>query len=330
MNFRTPLQVTPSVHKISLQTPVLALGSCFAEVMGEKLLANKFSTQVNPFGVIFNPVSLAGLLESVLAGTPADPHGVVNTPDGWRHYDFHSRIAAASPEELLQLANHRIGQTGKFLQTAQWLLLTLGTSFVYRRPGTDRVAANCHKVPGKYFVRELLPPEAVFSSLSDTITQLTARYPMLKIVLTVSPVRHLKDTLPLNAVSKSILRVACHQLTEVHEHVQYFPAFEIMTDDLRDYRFYKADMIHPSEVAEAYIWQKFTEAFMDDPTRAFLQEWEKIRQAMAHRPFNVQAPAHQTFIRNTIARLNGLREMAAVEEEIAFLQAQLLPSGHTD
>ncbi len=330
MNFRTPLLVTPSVHKISLQTPVLALGSCFAEVMGDKLLANKFSTLINPFGVIFNPVSLAGLLESVLAGTPADPHGLVNTPDGWRHYDFHSRIAAAGPEDLLRLADHQIGQTGKFLRTAQWLLLTLGTSLVYRRTGTGRVAANCHKVPAKHFVRELLPAEAVFSSLSNMITQLTARYPVLKIVLTVSPVRHLKDTLPLNAVSKSILRVACHQLTEVHAQVQYFPAFEIMTDDLRDYRFYKADMVHPSEVAEAYIWQKFTEAFMDDPTRAFLQEWEKIRQAMAHRPFNVHAPAHQAFIRNTIARLISLRGKATVEEEIAYLQAQLLLPGHND
>jgi hypothetical protein len=323
MEFRTPVPVPPSAHKITLRTPVLAMGSCFAEVMGEKLAAHKFDALINPCGVIFNPVSLAGLLDKALAGTPAGREGLVSTREGWRHYDFHSRLGAPDAEALLAQTDAVLAATGQFLGGAGWLLLTLGTAFVYRRKDTGAVVANCHKVPNTSFAKELLPLETIVSALDAVFSRLAGRYPHLRVLLTVSPVRHTRDTLVLNAVSKSLLRVACHALAEQHRHVQYFPAYELMLDDLRDYRFYKPDMIHPSEVAEAYIWQKLAEAYFDKPAQRFVQEWTKIRQALGHRPFNPHIETHRDFLRCTLAQLEAWRDAVPLEAEIAQVLAQL-------
>ena len=323
MEFRTPVALPPSPQKITLRTPVLAMGSCFAEVMGERLAAHKFTTRVNPFGVIFNPVSLAALLDGALAGGSADREGLVHTREGWRHYDFHSRLGAADPEALLAQTDAALAATGRFLADAGWLLLTLGTAFVYRRKDNGAVVANCHKVPSASFVKELLPLETIVAALDGTLSRLAGRHPHLRILLTVSPVRHTKDTLPLNAVSKSLLRVACHALASTHPHVQYFPAYEIMLDDLRDYRFYKPDMIHPSEVAETYIWQRLAEAYFDEPTQKFIGEWAKLRQALGHRPFNPNTKAHRDFLRRTLAQLEAWRDVVPLEAEIAQVSAEL-------
>jgi hypothetical protein len=299
------------------------MGSCFAEVIGERLAAHKFTTRVNPFGVIFNPVSLAALLDGALAGRPADREGIVQTPEGWRHYDFHSRLGAPDPEALLAQTDAALAATGRFLAGAGWLLLTLGTAFVYRRRDNGAVVANCHKVPNASFAKELLPLETVVSALDGVLNRLAGQHPHLRILLTVSPVRHTKDTLPLNAVSKSLLRVACHTLAAKHSHVQYFPAYEIMLDDLRDYRFYKPDMIHPSEVAETYIWQKLAEAYFDEQTQQFIRAWTKLRQALGHRPFNPHTEARQHFLRSTLAQLEAWRHIAPLEGEIAQVSAEL-------
>ncbi len=326
MEFRTPVAIPPSPRKITLRTPVLAMGSCFAEVMGERLAAHKFTTQLNPFGVIFNPVSLAALLDGALAGRPADRKGLVQTREGWRHYDFHSRLGATDPEVLLAQTDAALAATGRFLADAGWLLLTLGTAFVYRRRDNGAVVANCHKVPNASFTKELLPLETVVSALNGVLSRLPGRHPHLRILLTVSPVRHTKDTLPLNAVSKSLLRVACHELASTHSHVQYFPAYEIMLDDLRDYRFYKPDMIHPSEVAETYIWQKLAEAYFDEQTQQFIREWARLRMALGHRPFNPHTEAHQNFLRSTLAQLEAWRNVVSLEAEIAQVSAELASS----
>ncbi len=302
---------------------MLAMGSCFAEVMGEKLVAHKFNVLVNPFGVIFNPVSLAGLLSKALAGTPAGREGLVSTREGWRHYDFHSRLGAPDAEALLMQTDAVLAATGQFLASTGWLLLTLGTAYVYRRKDNGAVVANCHKVSNASFAKELLPLDAIVSALDDVFSRLAGRYPQVQVLLTVSPVRHTKDTLVLNAVSKSLLRVACHALAEKHHHVQYFPAYELMLDDLRDYRFYKPDMIHPSEVAEAYIWQKLAEAYFDKQTERFIREWTKLRQALGHRPFNPHTAAHQDFLRSTLIQLEAWRNVVPLEAEIAQVSAQL-------
>ncbi len=323
MEFRTPVSLVPSPDKILLSHSVFSMGSCFAQVMGERLQVNKFSALTNPFGVLFNPVSMAKLLRLSITGKNLDSTGVIETAEGWRHYDLHSGIWADHPETLLQRGNQLLRQSQEVLLQADWLLLTLGTAFVYYRNEDNSLVANCHKVPAHQFRKELLSTNGILTEISPLLEQLNALNPKLRVILTVSPVRHTKDTLPLNAVSKSVLRLVCHELSTAFHWVHYFPAYEIMLDDLRDYRFYQPDMIHPSGVAEEYIWQQFGEMYFEEETRKFLREWGKLRQALAHRPLHPGTESHKSFLRKTIEKLQFLARQADMSEEIGTLQKQL-------
>src|SRR5690606_20279404 len=183
--------------------------------------------------------------------------------------------------------------------------------------------ANCHKMPSSGFDKRLISAEEIFNSFSSLYTRLQELNPGIRIILTVSPVRHIRDTLPFNQVSKSILRVACHQLAGTFKDVEYFPSYEIMMDDLRDYRFYKPDMIHPTEQAEDYIWEKFIESNLTIEAKKFVFQWKSIQTALQHKPFHVQSRGHQNFLKQTIHKLEQLSDIVNVDEEIAALKAQL-------
>jgi hypothetical protein len=260
------------------------MGSCFAEVMGERLAAHKFTTRINPFGVIFNPVSLAALLDQALAGGSADREGLVQTREGWRHYDFHSRLGAPDPGALLGANGCRPGRYGPFPGRRRLAAAHAGNGFRVPPQGQRRGGRQLPQGVQYLVCQGATALETIVAALDGVLSRLAGRHPHLRMLLTVSPVRHTKDTLPLNAVSKSLLRVACHALAEKHPHVQYFPAYEIMLDDLRDYRFYKPDMIHPSEVAETYIWQRLAEAYFDEQTQAVHREWAKLRRPSGTAP----------------------------------------------
>lgn len=323
MEFRTPIHIPASPIRLGLQSRILTVGSCFADVMGSRMQENKWQVLANPFGTIFNPVSLANVLMLALGKKKVPGDRLVQANGLWYHYDFHSAMAAVSPEALLTNIDQTIRHTGEFLRSSDCLILTLGTSVAYRLQKDQQIVANCHKVPAEAFQHTLLSLPEVLHPLEVLLKALLQHKPDLKIILTVSPVRHTKDTLQLNSVSKALLRVACHQLAARFDAVEYFPAYEILMDDLRDYRFYKPDMIHPTEVAEEYIWQQFMNTYADENTHRFVQQWSKIRQALAHRPMQENSPAHQKFLQALEQKLLSLAPVVDVTDELAEVRNRM-------
>ncbi len=300
------------------------MGSCFADSIGARLARNKVETLANPFGTVFQPLALARLLRAA-AGEDVDwQRHLVEANGRWQSYDLHSSIGAASPVALLQHIQHLVQRTGNFLRRADVLLLTLGSAWAYRLRETGELVSNCHKQSADLFVKELLTPDEIINGLAETHAYVKRINPNVRFVLTVSPVRHLKDTLPLNAVSKSVLRLATHIVSDLLPGVAYFPAYELLTDDLRDYRFYAADMLHPSEVAEDYIWDKFARTYFDADFGRFRKDWAAVEQALGHRPLHAGAPQHRDFLESTLAKLEQLSlRKVGVEAEMATVRTQL-------
>ncbi|AMR28717.1 hypothetical protein A0257_17485 [Hymenobacter psoromatis] len=323
--FRTELTIAPQERQLARTARILTVGSCFADSIGERLRLNKVTTLVNPFGTVFQPLALAQLLRAA-AGEEQDwQQHVVEARGRWQSYDFHSTIGAESPVELLQLIQETVQRVGDFVRTADTVVLTLGTAWAYRLRETGELVSNLHKLPAALFEKELLTADEIVNGLAEVHALLRHLNPEMRIVLTVSPVRHIKDTLPLNAVSKSVLRVACHYLSELLPGVSYFPAYELLTDELRDYRFYASDMLHPSEVAEDYIWDKFARAYFDADFGRFRKEWAAVRQSLGHRPLHLGAPEHRIFLDQTAERLERLNSQGVdVRQELRDVQRQLV------
>jgi hypothetical protein len=322
--FRTTLDVSRSTELISIKDQLLTIGSCFADTIGEQLIQNKFSILKNPFGTTYNPLSIHNQLSYTIHNHLPAQHTFLQNQDVHLNYNFHSALSALSKTALEKAFVENIGKAHYFLKDVKWLMITYGTAWIYTRKDTGEVVANCHKVPANQFEKELCTQKRMLDSFEELYTKLKTFNPNLNIILTVSPVRHLKDTLELNSVSKSVLRLACHTLTQQHPDVHYFPAYEILLDDLRDYRFYKSDMIHPSTDAEEYIWAKFCQKYFDENTLAFLEKWKTIRSGLQHKPFHVTSSAHQTFLRGLLEHLKEVSNFVSVDEEIESIKNQLI------
>ena len=322
--FRTELTIAPQERQFSRSARILTVGSCFADSIGERLRLNKVTTLANPFGTVFQPLALAQLLRAATGEGQDWQQHLVEARGRWQSYDFHGTVGAESPVELLQAIQQKVQQVSEFVRSADAVVLTLGTAWAYRLLETGELVSNLHKMPAGLFEKELLTADEIINALAEVHAGLRRVNPGIRIVLTVSPVRHLKDTLPLNAVSKSVLRVACHYLSELLPGVSYFPAYELLTDDLRDYRYYGADMLHPTEVAEDYVWEKFARAYFDADFGRFRQEWAAVRQALGHRPLHAGAPEHRYFLDQTRERLERLAGQGAdVRPELRDVQRQL-------
>jgi len=321
--FRTELKVTSSPSLIHLESGIFTQGSCFADAIGHRMASHKLKACVNPFGVIYNPESIHKALTYSIFNEPLPEHTYLRNQELHLNYDFHSEFATLEKDALVGRLMNTIGSTHYALKDSDWLLLTYGTAWVYQRKETGEIVANCHKLPSGMFTKSLLPTEVIVSSFTHLLKHLKRFNPQIKVILTVSPVRHLKDTHELNSVSKSVLRVACHQIVSQHAGVEYFPAYEMMMDDLRDYRFYKADMLHPTVEAEDYIWEKFMERYFSPELRDFVHQWQTILSAIRHRPFYPQTAKHQQFLRETLKKLEELRSSVPVEEEIALVKQQI-------
>jgi hypothetical protein len=322
--FRTTLTPYPLTHPIAHQHRLLTIGSCFSDSIGARLTEYKFTCSANPFGVIYNPSSIhKAVLYAIHNQLPADPTFLTNQGIHL-NYDFHSTLGALFSPELKKMLTEVIGNTHYFLKATDWLVITYGTSWVYTRRDTGDIVANCHKMPSPLFKKELYTQKKLIESFSAMHRQLMAFNPNLRILLTVSPVRHIKDSLELNSVSKAILRLGCHTLTELHENVYYFPSYEIMMDDLRDYRFYKPDMIHPSLEAEEYIWHYFSSTCFDESTKKFIPDWMDVLRALRHKAFHPASTAHQHFLKETLKKLDTFGKLFNVEAEREYLKKQLL------
>ncbi|MDN5199962.1 GSCFA domain-containing protein [Fulvivirgaceae bacterium BMA10] len=322
--FRTEVNIAISPSKIDLQDKLLSIGSCFAESIGGRLISNKFKACVNPYGVIFNPVSIFNLLSDTLQCVEPEADSYVKSEGVYFNYNFHSDLSNLDENALKSMIENAQKNTNELLKSSRWLIITLGTAVVYKRVDNGHIVANCHKVPATSFSKCMLEPDEILDSFNHFFSQFQKVNDHCRIILTVSPVRHIKDTLEVNALSKAILRTAAEKIRKGNDKIDYFPAYEMMIDDLRDYRFYKSDMIHPTETAEDYIWEAFGKSYFDTDTQLFLKEWRKIKKALSHRPFHPESDKHQKFLKETIQKLEKLQGKITVDQEIAILNKQLL------
>ncbi len=315
MNFRTIFDIPISKNQISLQSKIITIGSCFSDVIGNQLFVNKINTFTNPFGTVFNPSAIFKLLNQSIQNQPVEDAHFLENDGLWYHYDFHSQNNKTTKADLKTELESLQKNVLKKLQQADFLIITLGTAFAYQLLESKKYVANCHKMPSQLFRKDLLHVKHICQEFEQFYKKIKELNPKMNIVLTVSPVRHIKDGIPENQLSKSILRAACHYLCLDFEGVQYFPAYEIMMDDLRDYRFYEADLIHPNKIAESYIIEKFSNAYFDKNLLNFVKDWSKISTDLNHRPFNENSASHQKFLKNLMKKLEDISKIVNVEKE---------------
>ncbi len=324
--FRTALEVQKGSIKISLQSKLVSIGSCFAQVMGDKLNYNKVKVLNNPFGTTFNPVSLRTLVINALEGT-YDLSYVLNN-EVWYAYELHSSHSSTQLDLLQTNVQKVFDDTRKALVDADILMITLGSAFVYQHIENKLVVNNCHKMPSSLFTKELLKPEEVIKNLMLLISTLRISNPKVKIIFTVSPVRHTKDTLPFNTISKSTLLLAVYEICRNYDFCEYFPAYELLMDDLRDYRFYDEDLIHPNKLAENYIWQKFSTAYFDSNLLSFTTKWDQLQKSLTHRPFHTKTSSYKNHLLKILNDLTALQTEFDVDvnKELLDLKDRLINS----
>ena len=319
--FRTLVPVPPSATKLNYRSKIMFLGSCFSEYIGNKLVEAKFSIDNNPFGIVFNPMSVGIQLDKLMNIVEYKMDNLFYNDGVWCSFDHHSRFSNPDKEACLSLINSRLRETHEYLKSADRLFLTFGTSYVYYTNGTERVVSNCHKVPAQEFVRKKVSIQEIVLAYSRLIPQLLAFNPKIQVIFTVSPIRHWKDGAHENQLSKATLLLAIDEICTMFPNASYFPSYEIVMDDLRDYRFYAEDMLHPNSLAINYIWNRFKECYMEPDTVFLMKEIEKVVQASKHKPFNPKTEAFQSFARqfyDKIQYLKGQFQLSFEEEEHYF------------
>lgn len=314
MNFRTQIPICTSTQlsaqaKIDHTSKILLFGSCFSENIGAKFNYFKFHNSINPFGILFHPIAIEKLILNVINQKEFTEDDIFFHNERWHCFDAHSELSNLSKDVLLQHLNATIASTYQQLNNSTHIIITLGTAWVYRQIKSDNIVANCHKVPQKKFLKELLSADEITASLENIMALVKNINPTVNIIFTVSPVRHLKDGFTENSLSKA------HLITGINEAIgippmetreQYFPSFEIMMDDLRDYRFYESDMIHPNKTAIDYIWEQFKNSWIHPKSFDVMAEVDTIQKGLAHRPFNESSEQHQQFLRKLQLKINTL------------------------
>ncbi len=323
MKLRTEITVPTSPLKIGYDTTILTLGSCFSEEIGHLLQTHKFNTLNNPFGTTFNPISIAEIIENFCSDKkqPALP---CQLEEVYLDHRFHSSLYGYNEIDL----NHKITQA--FHQSKQQLqspkpvlIITLGTAWIYRHLASNRIVSNCHKQDLKAFQKELGSVNLFMNAFQKTFGLLFESFPQTEIILTLSPVRHTKEGLTENQISKSILRVLCHELHSTYKQVHYFPAYEIIVDDLRDYRFYKNDLIHPNDEAINYIWSLFRRSYFEETTNTLVERWSQLQHQLLHKPFYEQSKGYLKFLHHTLNELQQLQHQLPLEEEIRAVEHKI-------
>lgn len=307
MEFRLEYTPVPPLHKIDIRDKILLVGSCFTEHMHEHLLKNKFSVHQNPHGTLFNPVSIFKSIESYINVEVPHEDTLFFHNGLWNNWSFHSsrshenkKLAAAGMRDHIERAH-------EFLKQSDWLFITLGSAIVYQTKDIE-IVANCHKIPNTQFIKRLLDPLEIIQGFKSLYEGLIAFNKNIKVIFTVSPVRHLRDGFVENNRSKAILIHAVDRIIQELPNCTYFPAYELIVDDLRDYRYYAEDMVHPNYLATKYVWEKFSSAYIDGKSREVMKEIEQLNQAMSHRPMHPDSSEHKKFNEKFKNLCNSLTE----------------------
>nr|WP_288936152.1 GSCFA domain-containing protein [uncultured Allomuricauda sp.] len=307
MKLQTTILLEKASNPIDYQSRLLLMGSCFVENMGEKLNYFKFQQFQNPFGILFHPLAIENLIQRAIARKMYQQSEIFEQDGIWRCFDAHSELRSAFSDELLRLLNLRLEETKKSLETSSHIIITLGTAWVYEHQTSGKIVANCHKVSQKQFTKKLLSLGEIEGSLDHILKLIQKVNPKAQIIFTISPVRHLKDGFVKNQRSKAQLITALHQIINGH-NVPYFPSYEIMMDELRDYRFYGKDMVHPNELAVDYIWERFKWVWISKKIYPVMHEVDAVQKGLLHRPFNPDSEAHQKFKTSLGTKITYLQE----------------------
>lgn len=295
MHFHLDYKPTVSQQHISHQQGILLMGSCFSEHIADKLTIRKFTVDTNPFGIVFNPKSIEIAIHRMVNKIYYKEKDVFEKEGFWFCLETHTSIFANTSQELITLLNTIINEWHIKLKNASWLILTLGSAYAYKHSEQQQIVANCHKLPSTLFEKKLLQPNDLVTDYSNLIKTIKQLNPTIQLIFTVSPVKHLRDGLIENSLSKAILLQTIHQLVNQHKHCYYFPAYELVIDDLRDYRFYEPDMAHPNQQAIDYVWQKFEEVYFSIVTKSINEKLMDIHLALNHKPFNSNSEASVKF-----------------------------------
>lgn len=306
MELWTKIPIPKPEIPIHYGSKLLLLGSCFAENMGDKFHYFQFDRVQNPLGIMFHPIALAQLLQRVSEDKPFSDADLFEHQGLWSCFEAHSSLSSPDKQLVLQRLNAGLHQTRKQLQSASHVFLTLGTAWAYQYLKTQTLVANCHKVPQREFKKQLLSIPTIQEALQQCVVDIKTINPNVQVVFTISPVRHIKDGVVENQRSKAHLIAAVHTLVE-DGLATYFPAYELLMDELRDYRFYCEDLVHPNGLAIDYIWERFASAWVSQDAQQTMKEVDAIRKGLAHRPFNPESEQH-------------LRFRASLEQRIAQLQ----------
>lgn len=315
MDFRTIIPISPFENQIKHSHQLMMIGSCFTESIGERLQQAKFNVDINPFGIQYNPLSVASTLERLITKQKFTSNDIFQQGDQWHSFSHHSCFSGNTQDACLQTINLRLKQSTANLQQTDYLFITFGTAWVYELTETGQLVSNCHKLPDTHFTRRRLTVEEIVAKYKELIEQLNAQQPTLKIVFTVSPIRHWKDGAHDNNISKSILLLAIDTLQQEFDNVSYFPSYELIMDDLRDYRFYAEDMLHPNSTAIDYIWGRFSDCYFSAETKNMANEMEKLSRALTHRPFNAEGEEYKKFCEQ---QLNKIKHYEEAYPEIDF------------
>lgn len=307
MEFRTVVDIPVELPAITHEERILMLGSCFAENIGSLLTTYKFRLDLNPFGILYNPCSVSAALRDIISGRDYREADLFFHRENWHSPMHHSSFSASTQEETLLNINTRIGNAHQTLHELDWLILTWGTSYVYEAKESGKVVGNCHQLPEAQFLRRRLGVEEIVSDYTVLIDDVIKQNPRLKVLFTVSPIRHVRDGMHDNQLSKATLLLAVEQLQHrFPKAVFYFPSYEIVLDELRDYRFYADDMLHPSQKAIRYLWERFIESFFSIETRQTITAIEEITRDLGHKPFRPGSEAYQHFLKQIIQKTERL------------------------
>lgn len=322
MNFRTKVELPEKVTEIRHSDRLILFGSCFVENIGNLLSANKFVCNVNPYGVLYNPFSIADGLRRIIREPVYGQDELFQWEGMWHSWMHHGSFSADSPEECLQKINGRMHAASEELSVADWLIVTWGTSFVYSHDGT--VVGNCHKLPAASFERSCMGVSEIVGLWRTLLTELKDKNPKLKVLFTVSPIRHAKDGMHGNQLSKARLLLAVEELCNEFDHCFYFPSYEILMDELRDYRFYADDMLHPSALAVEYIWNCFCRTYFSNETLHVMKEWNEIQKGLQHKPFRPESDTYRQFLSQIMLKIERIKQKFPyidVQKEIELCQA---------